>query len=92
MLAAYAIPRKHRLVDANMDMDVWFEPAKVIEISGADLTVSPLHTVAKRTLKTGGIALRFPRFIRFRDDKTAEQATSVQEILDMYRDRLRRHK
>jgi DNA ligase-1 len=70
-----------------MKMDVWFEPVKVIEISGADLTISPVHTVARSVLKKGGIALRFPRLLRIRDNKTAEQATSVQEILSMYRQR-----
>jgi len=38
-------------------------------------------------LKRGGIALRFPRLLRIRDDKTAEQATTVREILAMYRQR-----
>ena len=88
-LKPYAIPKKHRLVETSMKMDVWFDPAKVIEISGADLTVSPVHTVAKGKLEKGGIALRFPRLLRIRDDKTAEQATTVQEIWDMYKQRAR---
>lgn len=88
-LKPYVIPKKHRLVETNMKMDVWFDPVKVIEISGADLTVSPVHTVAQGKLKKGGIALRFPRLLRIRDDKTAEQATTVQEIWDMYKERSR---
>jgi DNA ligase 1 len=86
MLKPYEIPHKHRLLETNMKMDVWFEPAKVVEISGADLTVSPIHTVAQDKVKKGGIALRFPRLLRLRDDKTAEQATTVSEIWDMYKD------
>lgn len=89
ILKPYIIPHKHRLVETKMRMDVWFEPAIVIEISGADLTVSPVHTVAHAKVKTGGIALRFPRFLRIRDDKTAEQATTVQEIWNMYQRRAR---
>ena len=85
LLKPYVISDKHRLVDARMAADVWFEPVKVVEVAGAELTVSPVHTVAHNLLKRGGLALRFPRFIRFRDDKTAEQATSVREIYDMYR-------
>jgi len=85
LLRLLVIPEKHRLVDTRMVADVWFEPAKVVEVAGAELTVSPIHTVAHNLLKRGGLALRFPRFVRFRDDKTAEQATSVREIYDMYR-------
>jgi DNA ligase 1 len=84
-LKPYVIREKHRLVETGMRADVWFEPVKVVEIAGAELTVSPVHTVAHHLLKRGGLALRFPRFIRFRDDKTAEQATSVREIYDIYR-------
>lgn len=89
LLKPYQIPAKHRLVDAAMKMDVWFEPAKVVEITGADLTISPVHRVAHDKAGTGGIALRFPRFVRFRDDKDPEQATTVREIWQMYRNRAR---
>ena len=85
LLKPYVVADKHRLVDTRMAADVWFEPVKVVEVTGAELTVSPVHTVAHNLLKRGGLALRFPRFVRLRDDKTAEQATSVHEIYDMYR-------
>ncbi|MGA7630201.1 MAG: DNA ligase, partial [Terriglobales bacterium] len=85
LVRPYVIRDKHRLVETRMAADVWFEPVKVVEVAGADLTVSPVHTVAQSLVRRGGLALRFPRFIRFRDDKTAEQATSVREIYDMYR-------
>jgi DNA ligase-1 len=63
----------------------------VIEVSGADLTISPVHMVAHQLIKRGGgLALRFPRFIRFRPDKAPEQATIVREIYDLYRSSLRR--
>lgn len=92
LLRPYRIAAKHRLVETAMKADVWFEPVKVIEVAGAELTLSPVHTVARRRLRRGGLALRFPRFIRFRDDKAAEQATSVEEIYDMYRSTMRRGK
>jgi len=84
LLEPYVIPVRHRLVETGMKMDVWFEPVKVIEITGADLTVSPVHTVARDRLEKGGIALRFPRFLRVREDKAPEQATTVREIWQMY--------
>ncbi len=91
LLKPFVIPDKHRLVETRMAADVWFEPVKVVEVAGAELTVSPVHTVAHSLIERGGLALRFPRFVRFRDDKAAEQATSVREIYDMYRSAVRKH-
>src|SRR5215218_8956820 len=74
-------------VDARMVPDVWFEPGLVAEVLGAELTLSPVHTAAWGVLKEdAGLALRFPRFTgRWRDDKSPEDATTVQEVLDLYR-------
>ncbi len=75
----------HPLVESGIRADLWFRPAKVVEVTGADLTLSPVHTVARSRLHGQGLALRFPRFVRLRDDKSPEQATSVAEIYQMYR-------
>jgi DNA ligase-1 len=66
---------------------VWFEPALVVEVLGAELTLSPNHTAAWGKVKAdSGLALRFPRFTgRYRDDKAPEDATTVDEILQMWR-------
>ena len=73
-------------VDAEMVPDVWFEPAVVLEVVAAEITLSPIHTAAKDVLKEGsGLGIRFPRFTgRVRDDKTPEQCTTVSEIVEMY--------
>ncbi len=70
-------------VHKNMKPDVWFNPSVVVEVLGAEITRSPLHTVSIE--KSKGLALRFPRFKRFREDKKAEQATTVKEIVGMFR-------
>ena len=74
-------------VDSRMVPDVWFEPALVAEVLGAELTLSPTHTAAWGLLKEDtGLALRFPRFTgRWRDDKSPEDATTVTEVVDLYR-------
>lgn len=73
-------------VRTGLDPDVWFEPKVVLEVSGADLTLSPNHKAAYGWAKEdAGIGIRFPRYTgRLRDDKSAEQATSVNEVYDMY--------
>jgi len=60
------------------------------EVLGDEITASPLHTAAFGEVRKGsGLAIRFPRFTRWRDDKGAEEATTVQEIVDMYRSQLK---
>ena len=92
-LERHVIHQKHARVDTGMDIDVWFEPAIVIEIVASEITLSPSHTAAKDALKAGyGLALRFPKFTgKIRDDKEPEDATDVDEVVTMYRRQLKVH-
>ncbi|SNX83711.1 probable CDC9 - DNA ligase I [Melanopsichium pennsylvanicum] len=65
--------------------DVYFEAKIVWEVLTADLSLSPVYTAAKGLIEQRGVSLRFPRFIRIRDDKTAEESTSPDQIEAMYR-------
>ncbi len=77
---------KPKDVYSNMEPDIWVYPEKVLEIQGADLSTSPVHTCAMNEIKKGnGIAIRFPRFVRFRDDKEAELATTTNEVVEAYK-------
>jgi DNA ligase-1 len=86
-LAPLERPQRPARVDARREADVWFEPGLVLEVLGAELTLSPTHTAGWGQVKAdAGLALRFPRFTgRYRDDKSAEDATTVEEILQLYR-------
>jgi len=67
--------------------DVWFEPRFVWEVKAADLTLSPRYKAGAAALGDAsgrGISLRFPRFVRVRDDKKAEQATGSRMVVEMY--------
>jgi DNA ligase 1 len=59
-------------VEKILEPDVWVEPGLVVEVAADEITKSPSHTA--------GVALRFPRLVRFRDDKKVDQATSVAEL------------
>lgn len=86
-LAPHGVSHRPARVDARMEPDVWFEPSLVLEIVGAEITLSPVHTAGwGRVRPDAGLALRFPRFTgKYRDDKSPVDATTVKEILDLYR-------
>jgi len=91
-LDQYKIDKKHPRVDSKMEPDVWLEPKQVIEIIGDEITLSPVHTCGWGVIqKDAGLAIRFPRFTgRWRDDKSPEDATTTKEIIEMYRQQLRK--
>jgi DNA ligase-1 len=72
-------------VAKEMKPDFWFTPKYVLEILGSEITKSPVHTCNWKDEEKQGLALRFPRFIRWREEKSPEQATSSKEILQMYK-------
>jgi DNA ligase-1 len=72
-------------IDARLEADVWFRPSVVLEVGGDELTLSPIHTAARGNLPSDrGLAIRFPRFSRWRGDLTAEHATTVEYLLAIY--------
>ena len=68
---------KNVLVHKTLQPNVWVEPRIVVELGGDEISVSQNHT--------SGYALRFPRLLRFRNDKKATDATSQKEIKDLHK-------
>lgn len=60
------------LLPESLTPDVLVPASIVVEVAADEITKSPTHTA--------GVALRFPRLIRFRDDKNVEQATTTKEL------------
>ncbi|TEU04238.1 DNA ligase, partial [Candidatus Bathyarchaeota archaeon] len=92
IMEKHQIPHRHPRVNSTLNADIWFEPKVVIEILGAEITLSPIHVCAMNAIRKGsGLAIRFPRFTgNYRLDKSAEDATSVEEIIEMYKSRLKK--
>ncbi len=80
--AKHVSREKPAKVDSGMEPDVWFDPALVMEVQAAELTLSPTHRAGWGRIKPGaGFAARFPRFTgRWRDDKGPKDATTVDEL------------
>ncbi|MCX8208059.1 MAG: ATP-dependent DNA ligase [Sulfolobales archaeon] len=91
LLSPYLIDRKHPRVVSDVEPDIWVVPALVMEVLGAELTLSPQHTCCRGAIRKGvGISIRFPRFIRWRDDKGPEDATKTSELVEMYFNQLKK--
>lgn len=82
-------PSQPHNVESKLVPDVWCDPQLVLEVIGAEITLSPIHTSARDVVRPGaGLAIRFPRFTRYRDDKGPTDATAEHELVEMYRRRL----
>jgi DNA ligase-1 len=72
-------------VDYVGEPEVWFEPQEVWEIAFADITLSPTYNAALGLVSDErGLSLRFPRFLKARDDKSIEEASTEQFLADLW--------
>jgi DNA ligase-1 len=91
-LEPFRVAEKPPEVDTGLAPDQWFRPGLVLEVRGAELTLSPIHPAGQGSVRAGvGFALRFPRFTgRVREEKGPTDATTSKELLRMYRAQVRR--
>lgn len=67
--ARYQVPK-------SLEPDVWVAPKIIVEIEADEITQSPLHS--------SGYALRFPRLLRFREDKGLSDITTTDEVARLF--------
>jgi DNA ligase-1 len=91
ILDPYRTTHRNPRVNSLMEADFWFAPSLVLEVAADEITLSPLHTCARGSVRhESGLALRFPRFTgKWRKDKSPEDATTSQEALEMYKKQLK---
>ncbi|MGQ9788679.1 MAG: ATP-dependent DNA ligase [Candidatus Hadarchaeaceae archaeon] len=78
MFKELQIKGPHEDVEIEIDCDVYFKPELVFETAYEEIQVSPEEK------HTSGMGLRFPRFLRVREDRRPEEATTVQEIQELF--------
>lgn len=66
---------KEYIVHKDLFPDFWVEPKIVVEVAADDITKSPKHSA--------GFALRFPRLIKLREDKSFKNITSLSELKEI---------
>jgi DNA ligase-1 len=65
------------IVHKNLYPDTWVKPSLVVEILADEITKSPIHAAS--------LALRFPRLVRFRDDKEARDTNNLEELDNLFK-------
>ncbi len=87
LLKPFEVAERPAGVVTGLVPDQWFTPGIVLEVRGAELSLSPIHHAGMGRIRAGvGFALRFPRFTgRFRADKKPTDATTVDELRELYR-------
>ncbi len=91
VFSEHLTPTKDPRIEALLEPDFWISPAVVMEVIGDEITLSPVHTCAFNTIRNAsGLAIRFPRLVRTRDDRGPEDATTVDEIVRLYRLQLKK--
>ncbi|MGB9576942.1 MAG: ATP-dependent DNA ligase [Candidatus Micrarchaeia archaeon] len=88
ILSEIEVKEKPASVDSLVTPSKWVVPKYVVVVKADEITRSPTHTCGMRVEQGKhygeGLALRFPRFIGMRSDKRPEDATTEEEVLELF--------
>jgi len=82
-VASTQIPKEYDFI-TKVKPSYWIPPKQVFEIEFDSFSISPMYKIGSDKIMGGGISLRFPRFVKFRDDKRPDQSTSVEQLISLY--------
>ncbi len=80
-----AVDRRPSNIECAKELypDVWINPGIVCLVRADEITKSPLHAAGSSNNESG-LALRFPRIMGYRPDKSAAEATTADELKRLY--------
>jgi DNA ligase-1 len=84
MFKKIQIKRPPSDADIEIDADAYFEPKVVFEVAYEEIQVSPAEK------HTSGMGLRFPRFLRVREDRRPQEVTTIEEINRLFEEQERK--
>jgi DNA ligase-1 len=80
------VSRPSYITYSGPEPQVWFNPQEVWEIVFADITLSPTYSAARGLVSDErGLSLRFPRFLKIREDKGVDEASTNHVLAELYR-------
>ncbi|HNV01181.1 MAG TPA: ATP-dependent DNA ligase [archaeon] len=83
LLSKSVTKKKNPRIISEIEPNFWVEPKYVIEVNADEITKSPMHSCGKEE-NSVGYALRFPRMLKLRTDKKAENATTTEEVKKLF--------
>lgn len=81
-LSQLKIPKAPNNLDYKIEVDFWVDPKIVVEVAFDEITESPNHTCNNKSGK--GLALRFPRLVKLRDDKSLSEISTSDEVAHLF--------
>jgi DNA ligase-1 len=82
LLSKIKLKEKPKGLQSKVKPDFWTELKYVVSVTADEITLSPMHTAGM--VGETGYALRFPRMVAVREDKGPKEATTVNEIIELF--------